>query len=570
MTKVRNRKEGDILPTPSMRDYISVKTINVEPRIDDPTTGEPFYTYASLMSEGKYGQNPIWAAATGDGTHAFCHNGRLCFSANATEMGKARSVTVYTWQEGDSDVKSYLLTPFAINAGYTTNMLYKASDYDIGTVYKSPYMFYTDYYRVENYYYKVFLKTNRPSINPAPEVTEPPVIQTSTIVVRVTSMPADQNDQGGVSDYMNGDGTFDDTTDKVPLPAMPTFSAAKSGMVSLFRPSLSEIQALGAYLWTNIKDFIENMQKLFSNPMDYFIAFHIVPAVPEVGSARNIKLGLWTTNISMAPVVSQWHEADMGEITIQPYWGSALDYAPYTKISLFLPFIGSVSLNTDEVMGQTLSLKYRIDLLSGQCVAILLVNNDALYQFTGECSVSIPLTGADWSRIYTAAVGAVTALAAGVAGGVAAGAKGATAGMSAANAMPSLPEATADIGAQAEKIASANVLRSKALLASHVSHTVDNVAGNIASAKPVVQHTGNISGSAGMLGNRTPYVLIEYPNQSLPENYKHFMGYPSNVYSNLTELNGYTECEQILLSGISCTEDELAEITEAMKAGVYL
>lgn len=73
-----------------------------------------------------------------------------------------------------------------------------------------------------------------------------------------------------------------------------------------------------------------------------------------------------------------------------------------------------------------------------------------------------------------------------------------------------------------------------------------------------------------MLGVRDAYLIIEYPNQSLAKNYKHFVGYPSNMYAKLSDLSGYTEVEQVIASGIWGTDDELAELIEALKGGVYL
>lgn len=419
-----------------------------------------------------------------------------------------------------------------------------------------------------------------------------------TIIVSGKPNTIDSNNSGGISQpTVSPEGTFDDSSDPIPIPPIPTVSAANSGLITLFRPTLSELHDLGEYLWTNILDFIENMRRLFSNPMDYFIAFHIVPCLPEVGIARTIKLGLWDSGVSMSPIISQWYEHEFGSIVVNPYWGSALDYAPYTKITLFLPFIGSVSLNTDEIMGNTLALKYRVDLLSGQCVALLSVNGDCIYQFTGECAVSIPLTGADWSRIYSAAIGATTAIVAGVAGVAGAAPTGVGMGRTTADLTQSVSAAgdafanvnstskgVSGVAAMREQllqaaerannasatIANNAVRRSSALRATAISAGVNNVAGNIMSAKPNVQHASSISGSAGILGIRKPYLLIEYPNQSLADNYKHFVGYPSNIYAKLSSLTGYTECESVILSGINATEDEIAEISSALKTGVYL
>lgn len=429
------------------------------------------------------------------------------------------------------------------------------------------------------------------------------------IIVEATAgMPDDDpsfdpNSQGGYSDTGGGTGIFDDTSDEIPIPPLPSISASGCGLVTLFRPTLSELQELGDYLWTNLKDFIENLNKLFMNPMDYIISLNILPCIPAVNSPREINIGSVTTSITMSPVVSQWFELDCGSVTISEYWGSALDYAPNTRISLFLPFIGSVSLNTDEVMGKRISLLYRIDLLSGQCVAMVTVHSDAdavYYQYTGECAVSVPLTGADWSRIYSAAIGAIGAavtggIAAGAAGAAAGGATSALAGANAAEAaantglafsmindtskgipgvqqmrqnMLQASQMALDAGRQA---ASAPARVSNGVRAMRIANTINNTVQQTMGGKGYVTHSGTVSGNAGMLGVKKPYVLIEYPNQSMADNYKHFVGYPSNIYARLGDLTGYTECEQVIANSlVNQTDSELSELVEALKGGVYL
>lgn len=440
-----------------------------------------------------------------------------------------------------------------------------------------------------------------PVVNPGVHVQFNPVYIPSFPGVHVHFAPAliDPNAQGGTSGTGGGDGTFDETSDAIPIPGLPEISTVDTGLVTLFRPSQAEIASLGSYLWTHLNDFWENLQKLFTNPMDYFIAFNIFPVVPEVLLSRRIYIGNWGTEITMPPVANQWYEFDCGTVTLQKYWGSALDYYPNTKVQLMLPYIGSVQLNTDEVMGQQIGVKYRIDLLSGSCVAMVTVNGNVYYQYTGECAVSVPLTGADWSRIYSAVVGAVgTAIAGGV-GAVMTGSAGGAAMTAfatgkASHAVSSAGQTFAKLategkgikGVQAAREAAVAAMQSAAdaaknaasasgtvaqgIRATRLANTVNNTVGQVMGAKTTIAHSGTISGSSGMLGVRDAYLIVEFPNQSLAQDYKHFVGYPSNIYARLGTLTGYTECEQVIAEGIWGTDDELAELVESLKGGVYL
>lgn len=428
----------------------------------------------------------------------------------------------------------------------------------------------------------------------------------SGVIVTGIGKLLDPNQQGGISEPGGGHGTFDETSDPIPIPPLPELSATDSGLVTLFRPSSSELKSLASYLWTNITDIFENLNKFFVNPTDYLISLNIFPCNPPVGENRTIHIGALVSSITMPPVTSQWYQHNCGTVSLPEYWGSALDYAPNTKVSLFLPFIGSVTLNTDEVMGKRIGVIYRIDLLSGQCVAMVSVNSglvnqtSVIYQFTGECSVPVPLTGSDWSRIYAAAFGAIgTAItggiAAGASGAAAGGATAALAGANAAEAASNAGLAYSMINDTSKGVKGVSVMREQMLQASQmaleagrnaasaptrvsrgvratrIANTVNNTLGAVMSGKGIVQHSGTVSGSAGMLGVKVPYLLIEYPNQSLAENYKHYVGYPSNMYARLGTLSGYTECEQVIPKGLSGqTDSEVAELLESLKGGVYL
>lgn len=419
------------------------------------------------------------------------------------------------------------------------------------------------------------------------------------VVVYAVAQLLDPNQQGGTSIPGGGEGTFNDASDPIPIPDLPSISTVDTGLVTLFRPTQEELMSLGSYLWTHLTDFWENLQKLFTNPMDYFVAFNIFPVVPDVLLSRRIFIGNWGTEISMSPVANQWYEFNCGTVLLPKYWGSALDYAPNTKVQLMLPYIGSVQLNTDEVMGKQIGIKYRIDLLSGSCVAMITVNGNVYYQFTGECAVSVPLTGADWSRIYSAVVGAVGtaitggigAVATGSAGGaamsaIAAGKAAYSAGYAGQNlakvaevtkgmrgapaARAALTQAMEASAQAAQNAASASGTVANGIRATRIANTVNNTVGQVMSAKTNVPHSGSISGSAGMLGIRDAYLIVEYPNQSLAQDYRHFVGYPSNMYARLGTLSGYTEVEQVIPEGIWGTDDELAELVDALKGGVYL
>lgn len=355
------------------------------------------------------------------------------------------------------------------------------------------------------------------------------LFKTADYGVEVYGVPGvDPYAPGGNSEGGGGTGTFDGTGDEIETPSLPTLTAVSSGMVSLFVPTLGQLNSLSSFLWSNT--FFDAVLKLFASPMDAIIGLSIVPvSVPTSGAVTMSVAGI-STGISINKASTQFVTVNCGSLQIKEYWGSALDYEPNTRISIYLPYIGVRTLNTDEVMGKTISLVYNIDVLTGSLTAILSCGGTVLYQFSGNCACSIPLSGRDFNQLLTASITAVSAIGLGVATG------GASAPVSGALATSGL-------------IATAT---------------------NVATSKPRIEHSGCMGSTAGQLGVQTPYLIIERPKQCLPQNANKYAGYPSYIYKAINTLTGYTEIADIHLEDIPATSDELEELERILKGGFII
>ena len=211
------------------------------------------------------------------------------------------------------------------------------------------------------------------------------------------------------------------------------------------------------------------------------------------------------------------------------FFGSAMDYSPYTKISLFCPFSGIHDLATEDVQGQRIHVKYNIDVLTGDCVINVKCGQSVLYKFTGNMKMQIPITSRDDNALGNTIKGTVGMLAGALVGG----------------AVGSAPGAIAGAGVSA--------------------------AGAVATHKVMVSRSGELTGNVGVLDEFTPYLIIHRPQQSLAVNYNKFKGYPSNLTLTLSSCSGYTEVEHIHLEGITgATDAELEEIETLLKGGVII
>ena len=334
----------------------------------------------------------------------------------------------------------------------------------------------------------------------------------------------DPYDEAGTSGPGGGTGTFDGTGDDIDIPALPTLSATNTGFITLFNPTIAELQNLANYMWVNPLFDLSQWRKIFADPMDAILGLSIVPVdVPSAGMV-SVTVGNISTGIGMTLASSQYVAVDCGTLNVNEFWGAYLDYDPYTKAEIYLPYCGTHPLAVDDIMGKAVHVVYHVDILSGACCAYVKCGGSVLYSFIGECASSIPISGADWTQV----INGVLSISASV------GSMIATGGASA-------PMAVSSIASTA-----------------------------VNSMKPSIERSGSMSGTGGMLGVQTPYLILTRPRQALPAQQNRFMGYPSFITETLSNLSGYTEVEEIHLENIPATGAELSEIENILKSGVIL
>lgn len=306
----------------------------------------------------------------------------------------------------------------------------------------------------------------------------------------------------------------------IDIPPLPSVSILDTGFINLFNPTLAQVRSLADYMWSAGFD-LATFKKLFADPMECILGFNLVPVDVPSGSPATIMVGNIATTVSMNVATSQWVELDCGSVDIDKAYGNYLDYAPYSKFSLYLPYIGTVELSTDDLVGRTLRLVYHVDVLGCSCVAYLKCGPDVLYQFTGSCGYSVPLTGQNFREM----VGAVIDMAVNL-GGVMAGGN-----------------AVSGVGA---------------------------IAKDVMNLKPTIHRSGSIGASAGIMGVQVPYLIMELPRACKPAKQYHYLGYPSFTTVNLGELSGRQDFESVILDGIPCTEEEREMIAASCAGGIYL
>lgn len=328
--------------------------------------------------------------------------------------------------------------------------------------------------------------------------------------------------------------TLDDTTTPPPPDApntgtgntdpiaMPTGQA--SSLWAIYNPTQAQVDAFGGWLWSS--NFVEQLKKLFNDPMQAIIGIHKVFATPHTGATQTIVCGYLDSGVSSKIVTSQYTDVDCGSVDLREYFGNVFDYSPFTSVKIFLPFIGIVPLDVAYIMRSTISVKYTVDVLTGACIANITVNRDGaggvIFSYAGSAIVSYPIS----SGSYIGVVSGALSILAGIAGSVASG------GM----ALP----------------------------------TVAGAVAGLSRAHTDIQHSGQFSGAAGAMGGKKPYLIIERPQIKMASDVENYEGKPANATLRIGECTGFTRIIDAHLEIPSAYDSESAEILQLLKGGIII
>lgn len=333
--------------------------------------------------------------------------------------------------------------------------------------------------------------------------------------VNPDTTPKDELDN--VSDTTTKDPTKTDNPNTgggdSPNVVLPTQQA--SSLWAIYNPTLGQLNNLGAWLWST--NFIDQILKIFNDPMQAIIGLHKVYATPNISGSGNIKVGYLDSGVPSNIVGNQYTYIDCGTVSLREYYGNILDYSPYTTVQLYLPFIGIVSLDIADVSRSSITVKYGVDVLTGACLASVSVQRDnaggVLYQYSGNCACQYPLSSGSYMGMITGALGAIGSLARG------------------------------------------------------------NIIGtglSVAGMHTNIERSGGFSGNAGAMGIKKPYLIISRPQSSMNDGFPSIQGYPSNYFTRLGNCSGFTQIAECHVENISATDKELDKIKDLLKEGVII
>ena len=205
--------------------------------------------------------------------------------------------------------------------------------------------------------------------------------------------------------------------------------------------------------------------------------------------------------------------------------GDFRDFEPYTSYELYLPYCGFVSLDASDISENTIQIKYAVDLITGDCEAIVTDYYDTslIYKTAkGKMGLDCPVSNTNQSEIARNLI------------------------LSGLSLATSASTGTPDI----MSLMNAGV----------------NVAIN------PMKHTGSLPSSGISLCMPSKPILIVSQMQSINmTDYASVKGYACEKSLSLSSLSGYTEVEKIHLENMDpATKTETEEIISLLSNGVIM
>lgn len=321
-------------------------------------------------------------------------------------------------------------------------------------------------------------------------------------------------------------------------PSAPTINSVKLSNLHNYWITQSQMQSFYSSVWeTDLTDFVKGaFTGIYSNLISNVVSLKFMPTTADnlggTGDTSPVILGfktyddltVQTIGNAVAPIVN------IGSYKFTKAYNSFADYAPYTDVRLYLPFVGVVPIDTNLFMGQgggdtaTLNIKAQYDLQSGLITYFIMRNKTMISSVSGRMAVEIPVSlqsGLDtFSTISRNFVGKATSFA--------------------GNAISGNP-----IG------------------------MISDVMQGSATAPPqtVFSSTG---GDGAFYAHPKCMIMIRHPQYNRPKNYSHVVGFPAYVTKKVSDLQGFNIVQNpVIPLADGMTEAEHDMIVTAMQSGLY-
>ena len=353
-----------------------------------------------------------------------------------------------------------------------------------------------------------------------------------------------ENETGG------GEGNGDNESDKVDEAKNPDLSPIAAGN-NLYAMTQAELEQTFDFLWDGHNKDILGVTMSEANIIDslcncFYFPFDILAHDTAHCIDGTVVAAGYASEINSKIIESGYNKRfSFGDIEISEYYGSYLDYAPYTTISIYLPYIGFKQLDVSKVMGKKINVTYGVDFSQGIVTAYISYyyegNKQVFAEFSGQMGIPLKVTGKNTTAAENAVKDAAFAV-----GGFALAAISVLAAPATGGA--SLIGTAGAVGAGVNAIGS----------------TI-----NATTVQPDSVSIGNAGAENWLISPQGCYVYIQRPRTATPEKFAKTNGWATRYTGTVSEFTGYLECSTVI-NTVSATAEEKNQITNLLKQGVYI
>lgn len=379
-----------------------------------------------------------------------------------------------------------------------------------------------------------------------------------------SSIPPD-NGNGGFNDldHLGGNGTWSDsTTDMTPDRNNPLWNIPQSlgldANYDIVKLTRSAMESLASQTWTE-KGWLQylasfsNLSRASDGVVDVKTCFADIPSGNSARIAAIAGFGL--KDPIPCSRIDQYVEFDMGHVDVQAYFGSFLDYSPYTELVLELPFAQPVQIPPEVVVGHSIGLKLYADVMSDTAMYVVHCNGRLIAQVPADIFIHIPFAASEYSQSAASALSGYVANAGGI---------GSEVKNAASNAVSAVGNAMTGnfIGAAVDAAESVGqVVTAPARMMHEVKRQEET--------RKITQISrGGGPGAIGAMTVKYAVLKISRPYVTIPPRYYELNGCPSGFVKKVGECKGYLEVSAIY-GAIRCNTEEFRMITEVLGAGVF-
>lgn len=379
---------------------------------------------------------------------------------------------------------------------------------------------------------------------------------TAALYSNTSEFTDDPGDGTPPNPFGGGGGNGDNFDDPIPFPDTPFSPASLGGYLTLVQ-SPDELKKLTSVLWKPvIRDLSDALKVYFNtdnltNSVLSIMYYPVDLAAMPLGLTHSdsIRIAWSDDNISadiMANNVS--HEIDAGYYDFAEYYGSFLDYAPYTTADIWLPYIGYKPLEIDAVMGKRVNVKYYIDFIYGLATAVIFADNRPINTYTGQLAIDLAVTGRDYANKLRQTVDAGLSMVTGV---------------------------NKSIGSVSQG-AAAVLAKDAGGIANAAGGLVGNFSsGALAGGQAVMQQAQTVTyGTAGgenwLSMPQRCHIKFTRAVAASPASYIDEMGYPTTYTATVSKFAGYLKCAAVFGDFSGIPADDADEIETLLKTGVQI